>query len=177
VAADDLVVIGLSLSSSWGNGHATTYRALLGGLASIGQRVLFLERDVPWYAGNRDLRDPDFCELAFYTSTEDLRQRFQPRIARAGSVIIGSYVPDGIAAIEHHDDRDGERHHGLERDEGHHSSFDPGPAAANVPPATAHMPPPAFHPAPPQVAQRPPPQAAANARVSDRPGSRQNPHP
>jgi hypothetical protein len=47
-AADDLVVIGLSLSSSWGNGHATTYRALLGCLASIGQRVLFLERDVPW---------------------------------------------------------------------------------------------------------------------------------
>jgi spore maturation protein CgeB len=100
VAADDLVVIGLSLSSSWGNGHATTYRALLGGLASIGQRVLFLERDVPWYAGNRDLPDPDFCELAFYTSTEDLRQRFQQRIARAGSVIIGSYVPDGIAAID-----------------------------------------------------------------------------
>jgi hypothetical protein len=79
---------------------------------------------------------------------------------------------------EHHDDRGGERHHGLERDEGHQGGFDPAPAVANVPPAaTAHMPPPAFRSAPPQVAQRPPPQAAANARVSDRPGSRQNPHP
>lgn len=43
----DIVIIGLSLSSSWGNGHATTYRALLRGLAEEGHRTLFLERDVP----------------------------------------------------------------------------------------------------------------------------------
>jgi spore maturation protein CgeB len=97
---EDIVVIGLSLSSSWGNGHATTYRALLRGLASVGQRVLFLERDVPWYAANRDLPNPDFCELAFYTSPDDLRERFQQRIAGAGAVIVGSYVPDGIAVID-----------------------------------------------------------------------------
>jgi spore maturation protein CgeB len=98
--ADDIVVIGLSLSSSWGNGHATTYRALLRGLASIGQRVLFLERDVPWYASNRDLPNPDFCELALYASPNDLRERFQQRISCAGAVIVGSYVPDGIAVID-----------------------------------------------------------------------------
>ena len=28
-AERELIFIGLSLSSSWGNGHATTYRALL----------------------------------------------------------------------------------------------------------------------------------------------------
>jgi spore maturation protein CgeB len=97
---DELIFIGLSLSSSWGNGHATTYRALLRGLASIGQKVLFLERDVPWYAGNRDLPDPDFCELGFYASVDELAQRFGPRIAGARAVIVGSYVPDGIAVLD-----------------------------------------------------------------------------
>ena len=62
----DLVFLGLSLSSSWGNGHATTYRALLRGLAERGHRLLFLERDVPWYASARDLVQPDFCQLEFY---------------------------------------------------------------------------------------------------------------
>jgi spore maturation protein CgeB len=97
---DDLIVLGLSLSSSWGNGHATTYRALLRGLASMGQRVLFLERDVPWYAANRDLPAPDFCELGFYDSVDDLRERFGRRIAGAGAIIVGSYVPDGVAVLD-----------------------------------------------------------------------------
>ena len=61
-----LVVLGLSLSSSWGNGHATTYRALLSAFAARGHDILFLERDVPWYAPHRDLQQPDFCRLAFY---------------------------------------------------------------------------------------------------------------
>jgi len=96
----ELVFIGLSLSSSWGNGHATTYRALLRGLAAIGQKVLFLERDVPWYAENRDLPDPDFCELGLYASVAQLAQKFGPRIAGAKAVIVGSYVPDGIAVLD-----------------------------------------------------------------------------
>ena len=55
-----LVVLGLSLGSSWGNGHATTYRALLAAFAARGHEVLFLEREVPWYAGaHRDLAEPD----------------------------------------------------------------------------------------------------------------------
>ena len=45
-----LVILGLSLTSSWGNGHATTYRALLRAFAARGHDVTFLERDVPWYA-------------------------------------------------------------------------------------------------------------------------------
>jgi spore maturation protein CgeB len=97
---DELVFIGLSLSSSWGNGHATTYRALLRGLAATGQKVLFLERDVPWYAANRDLMDPDFCELGLYRSTDQLMQTFGSRIADARALIVGSYVPDGIAVLD-----------------------------------------------------------------------------
>jgi spore maturation protein CgeB len=96
----ELVFIGLSISSSWGNGHATTYRALLRGLADIGQNVLFLERDVPWYAANRDLPHPSFCELALYASVAELAQKFGSRIANARAVIVGSYVPDGIAVLD-----------------------------------------------------------------------------
>ena len=71
-AALEIVVLGLSLSSSWGNGHATTYRGMLRGLHALGHRVHFLERDVPWYAGHRDLAAPDFCDLSFYGSVAEL---------------------------------------------------------------------------------------------------------
>lgn len=91
-----VVVLGLSLSSSWGNGHATTFRALLKAFAARGHDILFLERDVPWYASHRDLQDPDFCRLEFYTSLEDLR-RYRDVIADADAVIVGSYVPEGVA--------------------------------------------------------------------------------
>jgi len=91
-----LVVLGLSLSSSWGNGHATTFRALLKAFAARGHDVLFLERDVPWYREQRDLADPDFCTLRFYTDLDDLA-RFTPEIAEADAVIVGSYVPEGVA--------------------------------------------------------------------------------
>ncbi len=91
-----LVVLGLSLSSSWGNGHATTYRALLSAFAARGHEVLFLEREMPWYADNRDLPDPGFCRLALYRDLDDLA-RWTREIARADAVIVGSYVPEGVA--------------------------------------------------------------------------------
>ena len=91
-----VVVLGLSLSSSWGNGHATTFRALLEAFAERGHDILFLERDVPWYANNRDLADPDYCRLEFYSDLADL-ERWRPEIASADAVIVGSYVPEGVA--------------------------------------------------------------------------------
>jgi len=91
-----IVVLGLSLSSSWGNGHATTYRALLKALSARGHDILFLERDVPWYAGTRDLQSPEYCRLEFYASLMELEGRGD-EIAAADVVIVGSYVPDGIA--------------------------------------------------------------------------------
>ena len=91
-----LVVLGLSLSSSWGNGHATTYRALLKAFAARGHDILFLERDVPWYAEYRDFAEPDYCRLAYYCDLADL-ERWRPEIARADAVIVGSYVPEGVA--------------------------------------------------------------------------------
>jgi spore maturation protein CgeB len=90
-----IVILGLSLSSSWGNGHATTYRALLG---VLGERhdILFLERDQPWYAANRDMPDPPFCRLAFYDDLAGL-SGFRAEIESADAVIIGSYVTEGAA--------------------------------------------------------------------------------
>jgi spore maturation protein CgeB len=94
-----LVFIGLSLSSSWGNGHATTYRSLLRGLAARGHDILFLERDQPWYACNRDLPEPDFCELVLYSSQKELTG-FASELTAADAVIVGSYVHQGPEAIE-----------------------------------------------------------------------------
>ena len=91
-----VVVLGLSLSSSWGNGHATTYRALLRALAAQGHDILFLERDVPWYAQHRDLVDPDWCRLVFYRDLGEL-DAHRETIGQADAVIVGSYVPDGVA--------------------------------------------------------------------------------
>ena len=93
-----LVVLGLSLSSSWGNGHATTYRALLKAFAARGHDVTFLERDQPWYAEHRDLPAPDWCRLALYESPEALALHL-PEIAAADAVLVGSYVADGPAII------------------------------------------------------------------------------
>lgn len=92
-----LVVLGLSLSSSWGNGHATTYRALLKAFAARGHAVTFLERDVPWYSGpHRDLADPDWCRLVLYDGLDGLYAHMR-LVEEADAVIVGSYVPDGVA--------------------------------------------------------------------------------
>ncbi|MDK1490801.1 glycosyltransferase [Sinorhizobium sp. 7-81] len=96
----DIVVLGLSLSSSWGNGHATTFRALLRGVRAAGHKVTFLERDVPWYARHRDMIAPDFCNLILYKDIDELLVRHAGTLAGADAVVIGSYVPDGVEVID-----------------------------------------------------------------------------
>jgi spore maturation protein CgeB len=96
----NIVVIGLSVTSSWGNGHATTYRALIEALAQRGHCVSFLERDVAWYRNHRDLVSPSAWNVHLYQSLSDIPSRFGPLICAADLVIIGSYVPDGIAISE-----------------------------------------------------------------------------
>lgn len=96
----NVVVLGLSITSSWGNGHATTYRALLREFAARGHQVTFLERDVEWYANNRDMPVPPFCRTELYTDLDDLKDRFQDDIRAADAVIVGSFVPDGVAVGE-----------------------------------------------------------------------------
>jgi spore maturation protein CgeB len=91
-----VVFIGLSITSSWGNGHATNYRALVRELDGRGHDVLFCERDVPWYAAHRDLPQPPWGRLCLYGSLSDLRERTAAALAAADLVVQGSYVPDGV---------------------------------------------------------------------------------
>lgn len=92
-----IVILGLTITSSWGNGHATTFRGLVRGLVRRGHSVLFLERDKPWYAGNRDLPLPPYGETRLYDGMHELETTWSHAIRDADLVIIGSYVPDGIA--------------------------------------------------------------------------------
>jgi spore maturation protein CgeB len=96
-----LVVFGLSLSSSWGNGHATTYRALLKAFAARGHEVAFYEWDAPWYGGaHRDLPSPDFAELVLYPDWRSIRERAIAAARAADATIVGSYVREGPAVID-----------------------------------------------------------------------------
>jgi spore maturation protein CgeB len=92
-----IVILGLSITSSWGNGHATTYRALVRELVRRGHDVQFLERDQPWYAEHRDLPRPPYGRTALYASLDELRDRFVRTVREADLVIVGSFVPDGAA--------------------------------------------------------------------------------
>jgi len=92
----DIVVIGLTVTSSWGNGHATTYRALLRALSRRGHQVTFLERDKPWYRDHRDMPNPPFCDAILYQNLGQLKREHARAIRRADLVVVGSYVPEGI---------------------------------------------------------------------------------
>jgi spore maturation protein CgeB len=96
----NIVIIGLSITSSWGNGHATTYRGLVRELTKRGHDVLFLERDVEWYASNRDMPKPPFGRMKLYDTVEELKERFATHVRDADAVIVGSYVHEGIAIGE-----------------------------------------------------------------------------
>jgi spore maturation protein CgeB len=95
-----IVIIGLTITSSWGNGHATTYRGLVRELTRLGHKVLFLEQDAEWYASNRDMPTPPFGVTKLYDDIIDLKSRFTEQIRNADMVIVGSYVQDGIAIGE-----------------------------------------------------------------------------
>ncbi|HZV35025.1 MAG TPA: glycosyltransferase [Verrucomicrobiae bacterium] len=95
-----IVIFGLSITSSWGNGHATTYRGLVRELAGRGHDVLFLERDLAWYAANRDLPKPPYGRTALYENLAQLKKRFTSAVRDADCVIVGSYVHEGAAVGE-----------------------------------------------------------------------------
>jgi spore maturation protein CgeB len=90
-----IVILGLSIRSSWGNGHATTYRGLVRALAARGHRVLFLERNVPWYAQAVDTPRPAGARLKLYDSLEELKARYTQAVRTADLTIVGSYTPQG----------------------------------------------------------------------------------
>jgi spore maturation protein CgeB len=93
-----LVIFGLSVSSSWGNGHATLWRGLIRAFADRGHRVVFFERDVPYYAAHRDLAALPNAELCLYERWEDVAAVARAQLADADVGMVTSYCPDALAA-------------------------------------------------------------------------------
>jgi spore maturation protein CgeB len=97
-SAITLVVFGLAISSSWGNGHATLWRGLCGALARRGHRVIFFEHDVPYYAEHRDLTAVPGGELILYRDWAEVRGRAARALSDADAGIVTSFCPHGIEA-------------------------------------------------------------------------------
>jgi spore maturation protein CgeB len=95
-----LVIFGLTISSSWGNGHATLWRGLGNAFARRGHDVVFFERDVPYYALNRDLVALPFGQLCLYPSWVEALPLARCHLADADVAMVTSYCPDGIAASD-----------------------------------------------------------------------------
>jgi spore maturation protein CgeB len=94
-----LVIFGLTVSSSWGNGHATLWRGLIRALARTGHEVTFFERDVDYYAAHRDCKDlPGGAQLLLYADWASIEQHARRLVAETDAVIITSYCPDARAA-------------------------------------------------------------------------------
>ncbi|HEX2643993.1 MAG TPA: glycosyltransferase [Thermoanaerobaculia bacterium] len=93
-----LAIFGLTLSSSWGNGHATLWRGLCRALAGLGHQVVFFERDVPYYATTRDLFELPGTDLVLYSDWESILPRARQETADADVAMVTSYCPDGVAA-------------------------------------------------------------------------------
>ena len=95
-----LVVFGLSVSSSWGNGHATLWRGLIRALTQLGHRVVFYERDVPYYADHRDLLQLPYGQLTLYQEWDAVFGAAREDVGDADACIVTSYCPDGSAASD-----------------------------------------------------------------------------
>ena len=93
-----LVIFGLTISSSWGNGHATLWRALCRALAARGHCVVFFERDVPYYAAHRDRLYPDGCDLRLYGEWPTVVREAERTLRDADAAMVTSYCPDGAPA-------------------------------------------------------------------------------
>jgi spore maturation protein CgeB len=95
-----LVIFGLTLSSSWGNGHATLWRGLCRALARLGHQIVFFERDVPYYAAQRDLWELAGTDLVLYPDWGQILPRARREVADADVAMVTSYCPDGIVATD-----------------------------------------------------------------------------
>lgn len=95
-----ITFFGLTISSSWGNGHATPYRAILRALNKHGHELHFYEKDVPYYAQHRDFDDCDFCDLHLYADWQSIRNSALRQAADSDAVICASFCPEGARIID-----------------------------------------------------------------------------
>ncbi len=90
-----LTIFGLTLSSSWGNGHATPYRAIVRALHRLGHETSFYEKDTEYYSKRRDFHGCEYCHLIVYSCWDEVRRAALADAADSDVVIVGSYCPEG----------------------------------------------------------------------------------
>src|ERR1051325_9140874 len=95
-----IAFFGLTISSSWGNGHATLLRGLFKALTARGHRIAFFERDVPYYAAHRDLVEMPGVELYLYDEWSRVAGLARRVVAESDVAVVTSYCPDGVDATE-----------------------------------------------------------------------------
>ena len=95
-----LTIFGLSITSSWGNGHATTFRALCEALHRRGHKIVFFEHNLEWYQNNRDLPEPAYCDVKVFEKWEAILPAVRAELRNSDVAMVGSYFPDGIAALD-----------------------------------------------------------------------------
>src|ERR1700746_1452513 len=95
-----LVVFGLTVSSSWGTGHATLWRGLCNALSAQGHRIVFFERDVPYYASHRDLISPETFTLKLYNDWAEISAEAECATDESDAAVVTSYCPDAGAASD-----------------------------------------------------------------------------
>jgi spore maturation protein CgeB len=94
-ASVKITVFGLTISSSWGNGHATPYRAIIRALHRMGHQVYFFEKDVSYYSSRRDFESCDYCRLTLYPEWQQVRKVALRTASESDVVITASYLPEG----------------------------------------------------------------------------------
>ena len=95
-----LAIFGLTLSSSWGNGHAVTYRSLLSGWRQLGHQAVFYELQQEWYQSNRDLPHPGFCELYLLETRAQMLAAARSAVLDADAVLVGSFTPHATVLLD-----------------------------------------------------------------------------
>jgi spore maturation protein CgeB len=93
-----LVVFGLAVSSSWGNGHATLWRGLARALHRRGHTMVFFEQDRPFYAAHRDQPEVPGMQLVVYPDWEAVRAQAARELDDADVAIVTSFCPDARPA-------------------------------------------------------------------------------
>jgi spore maturation protein CgeB len=99
-SAVKLVIFGLTISSSWGNGHATLWRGLVRALAERGHTVVFFEQERSYYAAHRDYHAIPRGRLRLYPNWHDVREAARRELHDADVAMVTSYCGDALAATE-----------------------------------------------------------------------------
>ena len=99
-----IAIFGLTISSSWGNNHATLWRGLGKALVELGHEFIFFERNVPRYSGMRDWTSlPSSMgdsELVLYSDWSTIEARARRELLTCDAAIVSSYCFDAQAATD-----------------------------------------------------------------------------